>query len=100
MSETKEQLIEQVNSTVAELEDESGDALLWLEENTLGVEELCYTPRGELSDFRVLICIGGPHIEVNAARVEGYWGGESFTRSYADNIGLWDAIEEIYGNQR
>ena len=42
---------------------------------------------------------GGPTIWVNTytKEVEGYWGGDRVTVPFADNLGLDDYCEEMYG---
>ena len=49
---------------------------------------------------RLLVAGGGPNIWVNLQdmTVDGYWGGDRVTEPFADNIGLDDYCEEIYGH--
>lgn len=48
---------------------------------------------------RILVCFGGPNIWINtrAQCVEGYWWGQSFTKSYhRDVMGVDDAVSELW----
>ncbi len=47
---------------------------------------------------RILVAFGGPNIWINTRTntVEGFWWGDSAFFSFQDNIGLDDALEEIY----
>lgn len=47
---------------------------------------------------RVLVAFGGPNIWINTItnEIEGYWWSESSRVSFEDNIGLNDALEELY----
>jgi len=52
----------------------------------------------EFLGARVLVAFGGPNIWVNTriGQVEGYWWGDSYHMSFTDNIGLNDALEELF----
>ncbi len=54
--------------------------------------------KGEYLGARVLVAFGGPNIWVNTRTntVEGQWWGDSCTASFTDNIGLDDALEELW----
>lgn len=47
---------------------------------------------------RVLVAFGGPNIwiDTNTGLVEGYWWGDYAKASFTDNIGLDDALEELF----
>lgn len=47
---------------------------------------------------RVLVSFGGPNIWINTRTktVEGYWWSDKYSTGYIDNIGLDDAIRELY----
>lgn len=47
---------------------------------------------------RVLVAFGGPNIFVDTERgiVEGFWWGEYAKASFDDNIGLDDALNDLY----
>lgn len=48
---------------------------------------------------RVCVAYGGPNIYINTfyKQVEGYWGGDTYIKSYyKDGIGLDDAIEQLF----
>jgi len=48
---------------------------------------------------KILCAGGGPTIWVDTwtREVEGYWGGDRVTEPFADNLGLEDYCEEMYG---
>jgi hypothetical protein len=54
--------------------------------------------KGEYLGARVLVAFGGPNIWVNTRTntVEGHWWSDSCTASFTDNIGLDDALEELW----
>jgi len=54
--------------------------------------------KGEYLGARVLVAFGGPNIWVNTRTntVEGHWWSNSCTSSFTDNIGLDDALEELW----
>ena len=47
----------------------------------------------------ILVAGGGPTIWVNTytREVEGYWGGDKVREPFADELGLDDYCEEMYG---
>ncbi|WAW10014.1 hypothetical protein NB640_12480 [Oxalobacter vibrioformis] len=47
---------------------------------------------------RVLVAFGGPNIWINTQTgyVEGYWGGEAVEAPFIDNIGIDEALEELW----
>jgi hypothetical protein len=47
---------------------------------------------------RVLVAFGGPNIWVNTRtnQVEGYFWGDSYITSFSDNVGLNEALEELF----
>jgi hypothetical protein len=47
---------------------------------------------------RILVAFGGPNIWVDTRRgiVEGAWWGDSYSRTFKDNIGLDDALQELH----
>ena len=54
--------------------------------------------KGEYLGARVLVAFGGPNIWVDTRRniVEGAWWSDSATASFKDNIGLDDALSELW----
>jgi hypothetical protein len=60
--------------------------------------EYIVNDKGEYLGARVLVAFGGPNIWVDTKRgiVEGAWWGDSATASFTDNIGLNDALEELW----
>ena len=52
----------------------------------------------EYPGAEVLVAFGGPDIWVNTLDgvVKGSWWGDSATAFFTDNIGLDDALEELY----
>lgn len=54
--------------------------------------------KGDYLGARVLVAFGGPNIWVDTRRgiVEGAWWGDYATASFRDNIGLDEALEELW----
>lgn len=54
--------------------------------------------KGEYLGARVLVAFGGPNIWVNTRTktVEGAWWSDRADVSFEDNIGLDDALEELW----
>lgn len=53
----------------------------------------------EVLGARILVAFGGPNIWINTRtkQVEGYWWGDTCLMSYDhDNIGLDEALEELF----
>jgi hypothetical protein len=65
--------------------------------DALDIEYILNSQR-EYIGARVLVAFGGPNIWVNTRtnQVEGYWWSDSYTTSFSDNIGLDDALRELY----
>lgn len=57
---------------------------------------------GDFLGAEILVAFGGPNIWVNTKekQVDGYWGGEHFSASYIDELGIEDAMEEYYDSSR
>lgn len=53
----------------------------------------------EYRSAEVLVAFGGPNIWIDTKNntVNGAWASDRFSWSYQDNIGLEDALEEIFG---
>lgn len=56
------------------------------------------TGSGDYLGARVLVAFGGPNIWVNTQTntVEGYWWGDKAYASFNDEIGLDDALSELW----
>lgn len=54
--------------------------------------------KGEYLGARVLVAFGGPNIWVDTRRgiVDGAWWGEHATATFQDNIGIDDALSELW----
>jgi hypothetical protein len=82
--------------TVDEYGETKGDAFDWLSD----VLDIEYTVSGkkEYLGARVLVAFGGPNIWVNTRTktVEGYWWGDSASAPFEDNLGLDDALNELF----
>ena len=54
--------------------------------------------KGEYLGARVLVAFGGPNIWINTRTntVEGQWWGDSCKATFKDNIGLDEALEELW----
>lgn len=74
--------------------DERPSAGDWLED-ALDIE-YSFNQGGDFLGARILVTFGGPNIWVDTRfeRVEGFWGGESWTTSYTDSMGLHEFLEE------
>lgn len=53
---------------------------------------------GEYLGARVLVAFGGPNIWVDTRRgmVDGYWWNDNASASFKDNLGLDDALSELW----
>lgn len=60
--------------------------------------EYIVNSKGEYLGARVLVAFGGPNIWVNTRTgiVEGAWWGDRAEASFKDNIGLDDALSELW----
>ena len=77
-------------------EDEPLSAFDYLQD-ALDIEYIVNSKK-EYLGARVLVAFGGPNIWINTRTktVEGYWWGDSATASFQDNIGLDEALEELF----
>lgn len=66
-------------------------------EGVLDIEYIVNS-KGEYLGARVLVAFGGPNIWVNTRThmVEGAWWGDSANASFTDNLGLDDALSELW----
>lgn len=60
--------------------------------------EYIVTSKGEFLGARVLVAFGGPNIWVNTrtGTVEGHWWSDSAYATFEDNLGLEDALSELW----
>ena len=60
--------------------------------------EYIVNSKKEYLGARVLVAFGGPNIWVDTRKgiVEGAWWGDSASASFVDNIGLDDALSELF----
>ena len=60
--------------------------------------EYVVNSKKEYLGARLLVAFGGPNIWVDTRKgiVEGFWWGDSATASFVDNIGLDDALSELF----
>jgi hypothetical protein len=60
--------------------------------------EYIVTGSGEYLGARILVAFGGPNIWIDTRRgvVDGYWWSDRASSSFADNIGLDDALAELW----
>ena len=56
------------------------------------------TSSKEYKAAEVLVAFGGPNIYINTSTntVEGYWWSDRASASFNDNLGLDEALEELY----
>jgi hypothetical protein len=66
-------------------------------ENALDIEYIV-NGKGEYLGARVLVAFGGPNIWVNTRTwtIEGHWWSDKATASFKDNLGLDDALSELW----
>ncbi len=66
-------------------------------QNALDIEYIVNV-KGEYLGARVLVAFGGPNIWVNTRTktVEGAWWSDSASASFRDEIGLDDALSELW----
>jgi hypothetical protein len=74
-----------------------GDAYDWLND-VLDIEFMIASDRETVLGARILVAFGGPNIWVNTRtnEVEGYWWGESAKASFVDNLGIGDAVADLF----
>jgi hypothetical protein len=60
--------------------------------------EYIVNSKAEYLGARVLVAIGGPNIWIDTRRgiVDGYWWADSARAGFKDNIGLDEALEELW----
>lgn len=60
--------------------------------------EYIVNSKGEYLGARVLVAFGGPNIWIDTRRerVDGYWWGDSASVSFRDEMGLDDALSELW----
>jgi hypothetical protein len=66
-------------------------------QDALDIEYIVSSKR-EFLGARVLVAFGGPNIWINTRTntVEGAWWSDRATTTFDDNLGLNDALEELY----
>ena len=66
-------------------------------QDTLDIEYIV-NGKGEYLGARVLVAFGGPNIWINTrtGTVEGAWWSDRAEASFKDNIGLDDALSELW----
>ena len=77
-------------------EDENTGAYDWLSD-VLDIKYIV-TSDGTYSGSRVCVALGGPNIWVDfeTMQVEGYWGCDRATASFTDDMGVEDALIEMW----
>lgn len=60
--------------------------------------EYIVTSKGEYLGARVLVAFGGPNIWIDTRKgiVAGAWWGDTASASFKDNLGLDDALSELW----
>lgn len=73
-----------------------GDAFDWLQD-ALDIEYIVNSKK-EFLGARVLVAFGGPNIWVNTRTntVEGYWWTDKAFATFTDNLGINEALSELY----
>lgn len=82
-----------------EHDGEEMTALDWLED-MLDINYIVNSD-GSFKSARVLVAFGGPNIWVNfdTMTVNGYWGQDAETCDFTDNLGVEDALEELWASR-
>lgn len=82
--------------TQNEYGETEGDAFDYLQD-VLDIEYIVNSKK-EYLGARILVAFGGPNIWVDTRKgiVEGYWWGDKATASFEDNLGLDDALNELF----
>ncbi len=90
-------LSEGFTDTDLNYDDEPMTAFDYLQD-ALDIEYIVASDRKTYLGARVLVAFGGPNIWINTRTkiVEGHWWGDSYTEAYTDNIGLDEALEELF----
>jgi len=62
--------------------------------------EYVVNSKGEYLGARVLVAFGGPNIWVNTrtGMVDGYWCGDNASVPFKDNLGLDEALSELWNS--
>ena len=99
-SETCEQQLRRMVRDIADSITHPGDednAAKWMED-TYDIRYLVDS-RKEYMGAELMVAGGGPVIWVDTWRgqVKGWWGGDKVIENFADNLGLDDYCEELYG---
>jgi len=102
MSDIKQQLLDNVMHWVdilegkAELDEDYEDFWHFASESFLDIE-YTYSATGGYVGSRVCVALGGPTVWIDTRhnQVEGYWGSESVSRFYTDEVGLGDYLEQL-----
>lgn len=78
------------------VDDEPMTAFDYLQ-NVLDIEYIVDN-KGNFKGGRILVAFGGPNIWVDTRRnmVDGYWWNDRASCMFDDNIGLNDALEELW----
>ena len=80
-------------------ENEDGETLSAFDylQDALDIEYVVNS-KGEYLGARVLVAFGGPNIWIDTrrGRVDGYWWSESASASFRDEMGLDDALSELW----
>ncbi len=90
-------LSEGFTDTDLNYDDEPMTAFDYLQD-VLDIEYIVASDRKTYLGARVLVAFGGPNIWINTRTktVEGHWWQDSHTEAYTDNIGLDEALEELF----
>jgi hypothetical protein len=104
MSNNLQQHVQQIADTLTEGFDlsslnDDGEYMTAFDylEGALDIEYIVNS-KGEYLGARVLVAFGGPNIWINTRTgvVEGSWWADRADASFTDNIGLDDALSELW----
>ena len=93
----EEQLRRMVKDIANDITSGEGSAAKWME-NTYDIRYYVDREKRYLG-AEIMVAGGGPTVWVNTytRQVEGYWGGDKVFEPFADELGLDDYCEEMYG---
>ena len=100
MTDIRQHLLDSVLSVVERLEGETPEDVDedWsIFDDVLDIT-VCASWHGDFQGAEVTFTIGGPAVWAETARrvVVGTWGSERIERSYIDNVGLEDTLEDLW----
>ena len=99
VSETTEEQLRRMCVDIADSITSPDEQVHTWMENTYDIRYLVSSDKSFLG-AEIMCAGGGPTIWVDTwdQEVKGYWGGDRVNIGFADNLGLADYCEELYGS--